>query len=202
MAEDTPSDVSTSAEEITAPAEPASEAAPEATAETASDATPETAAPIAAEPEGEPELVEMEIWRPQRRHKPSDRPRRHHRKAADAPANADATATPDGKTDDAAKTSRRERNKGKYDAFGKGKEAGQTGDGRKPGGHKGKRPDRNKGGERDRNAKGGGKGNAKGSAKGSERREWSSAPPRRERGIDPDSPFAALAVLKERVEGK
>lgn len=189
--------------EATAPAE----ATPEETAET----TPETPAEASAEPATasteateanadatSEELVELEIWRPQRRNKPNEqRPRRPRRKPADATAAkadgapADAAAKPD----DEARRSRRDRNKGKYDAFGK---SGDQKSGERKDAPKGKRNDR----QGDRNKGKGPRDDRKGGNKGGERREWSSAPPRRERGIDPDSPFAALAVLKERADGK
>ena len=92
--------------------------------------------------------------------------------------------TGEAKPDEAARRARRDRNKGKYEAFGKGGD--QKG---------GNRDNRNKPGRDSRNK-------GKGGAKDGERREWTSAPPRREREVDPDSPFAALAVLKERVKDK
>ena len=205
------------AEEIVAE-EVAAEAASEVTEAVVAETTDATEATEAAAPAevAAAEMVELEIWRPQRRPRPGEeaqqRQRRPRRKpvnanaAATAPADGSAPATGEAKPADAAHGARRDRNKGKYDAFGKGKEGGERKEGseRQAGGRpdnrndnrkegpKGKRRDDRKGGGRDdRNNKGG------------ERREWSSAPPpRRERGIDPDSPFAALAVLKERAEGK
>ncbi|MDO8422911.1 MAG: helicase-related protein [Parvibaculum sp.] len=196
--------------------------APEAVAAETTEATEAASAEPAVAPEEvateevAAEMVELEIWRPQRRPRPGEqaqqRPRRPRRKPVDAnataaaPADGSAPATGDAKPADAARGARRDRNKGKYDAFGKGgkegggkegseRQAGARNEGRpdnRKDGPKGKRRDDRKGGGRDdRNNKGG------------ERREWSSTPPpRRERGIDPDSPFAALAVLKERAEGK
>ena len=70
----------------------------------------------------------------------------------------------------------------------KSRRDGDRRDGDGPGGGKRERDNRGK----DRRKDHGGK--------GAERREYSSRPPR-ERGPDPDSPFAALAVLKERVRG-
>ncbi|MDO8288067.1 MAG: helicase-related protein [Parvibaculum sp.] len=186
------------------------EAVAEAEAEAAAPQATEAVATDAVAATDDADMVELEIWRPQRRHKPEQqvqRQRRPRRKpeGAVAGAPAEAGAAPAGgeaRPADAARPSRRDRNKGKYDAFGKGKEAGAAapaGDrpqGERKEGFKGKRRDeRNKGGDRRDDRKGGNK--------GGERREWSSAPPpRREREIDPDSPFAALAVLKERGLGK
>jgi ATP-dependent RNA helicase SUPV3L1/SUV3 len=200
------------ADETNATAEPTEQpteaVTPEpATPETAaSDATTETVtadaeATMPADEVETEELVELEIWRPQRRHNPAERPRRNRRKPnAATTAQGATTDTPavagEAKAEDGARRSRRDRNKGKYDAFGKAGE-NKTGE-KRTDGPRGKRSDRPKGGNRDdRNRSGG-----KGGAKGGERREWSSAPPRREREIDPDSPFAALAVLKERVDPK
>ncbi|MGV8998019.1 MAG: helicase-related protein [Parvibaculaceae bacterium] len=181
-----------------------------AEAEVSSEETPVAAEAEVAAATDDAEMVELEIWRPQRRQKPNEqaqRPRRPRRKpegAVAATGEAGAPATGDAKPDDAARHSRRDRNKGKYDAFGKGRE-GEKKDGAQTqeargseGGRPKRRDDRNKSGGRD-DRKGGGKGGNK----GGERREWNSAPPpRREREIDPDSPFAALAVLKERGMGK
>jgi ATP-dependent RNA helicase SUPV3L1/SUV3 len=145
---------------------------------------PEQTAAIPAE---EGELVELEVWRPQRKRNPDAVPR--HRRArngapgeagtavdANAPAEkrefrrprADKNETPEGRNDNRKHAKRNDRDqrqggdrgKGDFDKRGRGK------------------PDR------DRN----------------ERQTYSAKPPRREREIDPDSPFAALAVLKERVQ--
>ncbi|MEN6541182.1 helicase-related protein [Parvibaculum sp.] len=161
--------------------------APEAASEEATPAEIAEATVAEAAPAGEDELVELEIWRPVRRHKPEQRPRREH-KAEGAEAGAEA------------QQSRRERYKGpnrerdgekRADAGGKRNERHG---GRKEGGRK---EDERKGGK----PRHGGKDRDERHGKGSERREYSSKPPRREREIDPDSPFAALAVLKERVRG-
>lgn len=194
---DTPETVAPEATETTQPAEAAS-------------AEPAIAAEAAATEEVAAEMVELEIWRPQRRPRPGEqaqqRQRRPRRKpvdanAAAAPADGAAPATGDAKPADAARGARRDRNKGKYDAFGKGKEGGERQAGaRTEGGRPDNRKDGPKGKRRD-DRKGGGRDDR--NNKGGERREWASTPPpRRERGIDPDSPFAALAVLKERAEGK
>lgn len=204
-AEETQTD--TPAAEVTTASTEASEvtAAPaETTPEETTDATPEAPVEASAEPAAvsadasSEELVELEIWRPQRRNKPNEqRPRRTRRKPADATAaKADgAPADTAAKPDDEARRSRRDRNKGKYDAFGKG---GDQKSGERKDAPKGKRNDR----QGDRHKGKGPRDDRKGGNKGGERREWSSTPPRRERGIDPDSPFAALAVLKERADGK
>ncbi|MDR3497664.1 MAG: helicase-related protein [Parvibaculum sp.] len=171
------------------------------------DAAPaaEGAAP-APEAEAEAELVEMEIWRPARRHKPAPR-ERHARRSEAAPAEG-AAATAEGAPGEA----RRERHRRpRREKQGEVRTESQA---KKPEGERGDRPardnrskdqrpnkdnrnkdNRHKGGpdrNKDRDKDRGGRG---------ERREWTAAPPRREREVDPDSPFAALAVLKERVRG-
>ncbi|MFZ3032693.1 MAG: helicase-related protein [Parvibaculum sp.] len=177
-------------------AEVASEESPEpvtieieAAARTDLPTTSEAPASEAKATTEEEELVELEIWRPQRRHKPAERPRRARRKPAEATTDGTPSPKAEGETgeakpDDAARRARRDRNKGKYEAFGKN---GDQKDGN--------RDNRNKPGRDNRNK-------SKGGPKGGERREWTSAPPRREREVDPDSPFAALAVLKERAKDK
>ena len=207
-----------SAEPMETPAEvveeeiPASiEASGEPTDEVAaSEEIPVMEAGAQAEPaEAEAELVELEIWRPQRRHKPEQRPR-HHRKAAVVAEGAPATAegeTGDKKSEEPRRQRSRERYKGKRDDNkGAGVQAGNDDNKTDNSGNKGNRDKFAKGGRKEgrrdgpRDDRKDGRRDDRG--KGGERREWSSAPPRREREIDPDSPFAALAVLKERVQGK
>lgn len=163
-------------------------------------ATEATEAPSvdAAPADTEAELVELEIWRPQRRHKPEPR-QRHVRKAEGA--DAAKTETGETKSEEPSRRQRhaRGRNQGKRDDKPAEVQAGNEANRGKPrqDGRKDGRRDDRKGGHKD-----GRKDGRKDDRKGGERREWSSAPPRREREIDPDSPFAALAVLKERVGGK
>ncbi|HEY4343766.1 MAG TPA: helicase-related protein [Parvibaculum sp.] len=222
--------VETISSESHAPAAPvAAEAAPEAGLETSpetneeeipasEEAHDEPAAEVAAAeeipaaeapaPEAEVELVELEIWRPQRRHKPEQRPRHHRRPAAATGAVAAEGETGEKKTDEPRRQRSRERYKGKRDdnnAAGvqtdnEGNKADNAG---KPG-NRGNRDKFAKGGRKDGGRRDGPRDGRKDDRnnKGGERREWSSTPPRREREIDPDSPFAALAVLKERVQGK
>ncbi|HEX7776393.1 MAG TPA: helicase-related protein [Parvibaculum sp.] len=191
----------------TASAEAAPDAATEAETKP-SEAILAEAEPAAAQAAGEAELVELEIWRPARRHKPAPR-ERHARKREATPAAEGAAAATEGAPAEA----RRERHRRPR----RGKPAEQQTDqqAKTPEGARGERSQENRGKDnRDKRAKdqrgdrnkdnrhkGGGKDRDKDRGGRGERREWSSAPPRREREVDPDSPFAALAVLKERVRG-
>lgn len=169
-------------------------------------AAPETVSPEAAAPGHEPAsestagagLVELEIWRPVRRHKPLPRQsRRHERTEGEGAGQGRDEERSEGQKQ--ARGERRDRQpdrdrtRHEKQAGGKSRRDGDRRDGDRrdgdgPGGGKRERDNRGK----DRRKDHGGK--------GAERREYSSRPPR-ERGPDPDSPFAALAVLKERVRG-
>ncbi|OAF17181.1 helicase-related protein [Bradyrhizobium neotropicale] len=215
------------AEEGTAPAEPAGlEAAAAETAATEAAASPDAAAPGAeAAAEGapaEPELVE--VWRPGGRHedrKPRHERHRHQRhqrpqagaQAGAAPAEGEAAQAADGE-----KRGERHRHGGHRKDFRKGREeGGQGGDRREPRGDdknrrfEGKDRDRSKGkfGERE----GGREHRGRDRDKGRDRRDRESGPslrpyassanPReRDRPIDPNSPFAKLAALKEQLAGR
>jgi ATP-dependent RNA helicase SUPV3L1/SUV3 len=196
--------VEASAEPMETPAEtvneeiPASVEAPEEAA--ASEEIPIGEAGAEATPvEPEAELVELEIWRPQRRHKPEQRPRHHRRPVAAASAEgapAGESETGDKKSEEPRRRHSRERYKGKRDD--------DKGAGVRFGNDDKKADNADKRGNRDKFARKEGRRDGRKDdrgAKGGERREWTSAPPRREREIDPDSPFAALAVLKERGLG-
>lgn len=145
-------------------------------------ASDEPAPEVASTEGGEPpladtELVELEIWRPVRRHKPAPRERQAR--------SAETTPAEEAQAGEPRRRPHRERKREEKTSEGKAAE-GRPGGERKRGEHRGKeRRD-------DRHSKPG---------KGAERREYSAKPPRREREVDPDSPFAALAVLKERVRG-
>jgi ATP-dependent RNA helicase SUPV3L1/SUV3 len=201
----TPAEASAPVEET--PSEMPAVATEPSEAEPAVETAVETAdaAPVV---EAEAELVEMEIWRPARRHKPAPR-ERHARRGAAAPAEGAAASATDGAPGEAKRERHRRprRHRGApaqqvrvlvagLDARGDRANDNRNKDNREKRG-KDQRGDRNK----DNRHKGGGKDRDKDRGGRGERREWSSAPPRREREVDPDSPFAALAVLKERVRG-
>lgn len=166
--------------------EPVSETAAEPTSEPVSAATASAEAAPAAEP------VELEIWRPVRRNKPQQQNRSARRRPA--ARSADSAAPAEGTPADGEKTDARPRRDNRRD------------------GNKSERPNRS---NQDRNAKGGkpqgnrednrgpkgrnadkGRNDKDGGSKG-----YRDPKPNR-REPDPDSPFAALAILKERGLGK
>ncbi len=184
-----PATVETAAAEMETAPEVESEAGPVETASTdvasaeAASAEAATTDNEAGAAEAGEELVELEIWRPVRRNKPAAR-ERHPRRAEGAEA---------GEAQE-----RRGRHRGD-----KSREAKAGGD-RKPAEGRGQPRDKNRDKDRsDRDRRGKDRRDERHGkpGKGPERREYSAKPPRREREIDPDSPFAALAVLKERVRG-
>lgn len=217
-------------EETTAPAEAAGlEAAAAETAATEAAASADAAAPEAAvaPAAAEPELVE--VWRPGGRHedrKPRHERHRHQRHHQPRPqAGAEAGAAPgaaSGEAAEGAKSGHRHgggRRDGGRD-FRKPREGGGEGAPRPEG-----RDDRNrrfegKGGDKDRNrdkGKFGDKGRdnrGRDRDKGRDRRDRESGPslrpyassattPReRDRPVDPNSPFAKLAALKEQLSGR
>jgi ATP-dependent RNA helicase SUPV3L1/SUV3 len=207
-----------------AAAEPAGlEAAPAEIAAVEAAASADAAAPVEASAEAapaEPELVE--VWRPGGRHedrKPRHERHRHqrHHHQPRAQAGAEAGAAPaEGGEAKPADGERRERHRhgGPRKDFRKGREQGEGGERREGRDDKsrrfeGKDRDRNKGKPGDRE---GGR-EHRGRDKGRDRRDRESGPslrpyassanPReRERPIDPNSPFAKLAALKEQLAGR
>ncbi len=210
-------------EEAAAPAE-AAEAAPAEAAATEAVASADAAAPVeAAATPTEPELIE--VWRPGGRHadrKPRHERHRHqrHHHQPRAQAGAQAAAPTEGEAAqgaDGEKRGERHRHGGHRKDFRKGREeGGQGGDRREQRDDKnrrfeGKDRDRNKGkpGERD----GGREHRGRDRDKGRDRRDRESGPslrpyassanPReRDRPVDPNSPFAKLAALKEQLAGR
>ncbi|MDA9508442.1 helicase [Bradyrhizobium sp. CCBAU 11386] len=217
------------AEEAAAPTEAAGlEAAPAEAAAVEAAASPDAAAPVEAAP-AEPELVE--VWRPGGRHedrKPRHERHRHQRhhhqprpqagaEAGAAPAEGEAAQGADGE-----KRDERHRHGGRRDGgrdFRKGREGGGEGaprpEGRDDknrsfqGKDRDKDRDRNKGkfgGDRDKGRDNRGRDRDKGRDRqgGPSLRPYaSSANPReRDRPVDPNSPFAKLAALKEQLAGR
>ncbi|MEK9284801.1 MULTISPECIES: helicase-related protein [unclassified Bradyrhizobium] len=207
------------AEEAAAPTEAAGlEAAPAETAATEAAVSADAAAPVeAAATPAEPELVE--VWRPGGRHedrKPRHERHRHQRhqrpqagaQAGAAPAEGEAAQAADGE-----QRGERHRHGGRKD-FRKGREQGEGGDRRE------QRDDKNRrfeGKDRDRSkgkfGDGGREHRGRDRDKGRDRRDRESGPahrpyassanPReRDRPIDPNSPFAKLAALKEQLAGR
>ncbi|WP_439359077.1 helicase-related protein [Bradyrhizobium sp. DASA03007] len=207
------------AEETAAPAEAAGlEAAAAETAATEAAVSPDAAAPEAA---AEPELVE--VWRPGGRHedrKPRHERHRHQRHHHRPQAGAEGAAAAPGEAAQSADGEKRgerhrhggHRRDGAKD-FRKPREGGEGGD---------RREDRNRsfqGKDRDNKGKFGGdrdKGRehrGRDRDKGRDRRDRESGPslrpyassanPReRDRPVDPNSPFAKLAALKEQLSGR
>ncbi|WP_342725117.1 helicase-related protein [Bradyrhizobium sp. B097] len=213
-----------------AAAETPSEPVADAPAEAASaDAAPAEAAPAAAETPAEPQMVE--VWRPggrsderrphhrghdrnrgRHQNKPAEgaqaaegggegekrehhrRPRRHQdfrvpRPAAPADGAAPAAAAPADGAPREDKGQRRERFEGK------GRDERRR-DNKFGGGDR-------KGGDRDRGGRDFGKGGRDKREGGPSHRPYASSAPReRDRPIDPNSPFAKLAALKEQLAGR
>ncbi|SDI87001.1 ATP-dependent RNA helicase SUPV3L1/SUV3 [Bradyrhizobium sp. Rc2d] len=210
------------AEETAASAEAAGlEAAAAETAATEAAASPDAAAPEAAATPAEPELVE--VWRPGGRHedrKPRHERHRHQRHHHRPQAGAEGAAAAPGEAAQSADGEKRgerhrhggHRRDGAKD-FRKPREGGEGGD---------RREDRNRsfqGKDRDNKGKFGGdrdKGRehrGRDRDKGRDRRDRESGPslrpyassanPReRDRPVDPNSPFAKLAALKEQLSGR
>jgi ATP-dependent RNA helicase SUPV3L1/SUV3 len=158
----------------------------------AGDAPEGTVAELAAETPAEPAFIE--VWRPGRgdrpRHhqRPQGQHRRHDRQQPQAAApqgepadGAPAQAAPDGNAPDGTQRQHRDRPPRRFQRPDK---SGQRSDerGNQRGDHGGKH-----GRDRDRR---------------DNRPPQQQAAPKREKRIDPDSPFAALAALKARLEGK
>ncbi|APO48720.1 helicase [Bradyrhizobium diazoefficiens] len=215
------------AEEAAVPTEAAGlEAAPAEAAAVEAAASPDAAAPVeAAAAPAEPELVE--VWRPGGRHedrKPRHERHRHQRhhqprpqagaEAGAAPAEGEAAQAADGE-----KRGERHRHGGHRKDFRKGREGGADGaprpEGRDDknrsfqGKDRDKDRDRNKGkfgGDRDKGRDNRGRDRDKGRDRqgGPSLRPYaSSANPReRDRPVDPNSPFAKLAALKEQLAGR
>ncbi|MBC7151622.1 MAG: helicase [Rhizobium sp.] len=177
------------AEETPAVAEEAPAAAEETPAATEENAAPAEGAAVSGEPAAEDaaaaEPKPVLLWRPggradnQRGARPAgDRQRAGHRGSNRAPA--------EGQTEGKRDERRRDGEGGK----GRDKDGGRGGPG-----HKGDRSERQDRGERkdrpnnrpDRDAK-------------SQPARFEAKPPRKEKPIDPDSPFAKLAALKEQMK--
>ncbi|WP_322514832.1 helicase-related protein [Rhodopseudomonas palustris] len=192
-------------------AEPTADAAPREAAESdapatesaAADEAPAGSAAVAAETAApaEPEMVE--VWRPggrsdEHRARP-DRNRQRHRPQQGGQAAAPAEGEAGEAKRDRPGGGRRGDRKGGGDfrrdrREGEGAPAQAAGEGRPP-------RERFKGrGDKQDKFKGGPKGGRDNQGGGSHRQVHSSAPPReRDRPIDPNSPFAKLAALKEQL---
>ena len=211
------------AEPAEAPVETVSEAAPSEAP--ASEAAPsETAAPEAAASPAEPELVE--VWRPAGRHE--DRKHQHHRhdrprhRRNDSPRSdqGQQSATGEGQSDQArpeqGDDSRRDRGKNfrRNRRHGGPQQGAPTGaaEGQRDGQRDGQGGDNARPREDERRFHGKGKGRPnrphgdrreqrdEGRPQRHERPAQQQQRPQRDRPIDPNSPFAKLAALKEQLE--
>lgn len=197
------------------------EAAAAETVATEAAASPDAAAPEAAAAPAEPEPELVEVWRPGGRHedrKPRHErhrhQRQHHQPRPQAAAEAGSAAAP-GEAAEGAKPGERHRHGGGHRRdggrdFRKPREGGDD-KGRRFEGkdrdNKGRDRDKGKfGGDRDKGRDNRGRDRDKGRDRqgGPSLRPYaSSANPReRDRPVDPNSPFAKLAALKEQLSGR
>jgi Superfamily II DNA and RNA helicases len=178
------------ATEETAAAQPAEavEAAEPAVAEAATAEAPTAEASAAAPAEAE-EPKPVLLWRPgtgrdndQRGGRP-----RHGERRGSGPRNAGGEAgQATGRQDDRRGGDRRE-----------GRQNGERREGGKPNRDNNRRPDNNNRADRH---EGGGRPDRGDRGKGSQPSRFEAKPPRKEKPIDPDSPFAKLAALKEQMK--
>jgi ATP-dependent RNA helicase SUPV3L1/SUV3 len=174
-----PTDVSDNAEQsaVEAPAEPE-------TASTDETASAAPAADLLATPEAPAEPKPVLLWRPGGRND-NQRPVRAQGERRNSGTNQGARTE--------------QKTEGRTDAP---RESGNRDDKRRDGGHNGKPRDRD--GQRDKNAPRGDR-NDRGArkdrdTKAAQPQRFEAKPPRKEKPMDPDSPFAKLAALKEQMK--
>lgn len=183
----------TNTETAEQPAAEAGEAAATeaATAEASSEATSAEAAPAA---KAEPELVE--VWRPGGRsdeHRPRhDRNRHRNRPQHGAPAGATEGEAAEAKGDRGGGRGKGDFRRNRRDQEGEGGRREASGEGRPP-------RERFKGRDKFQDKYQGGPKGGRDNQGGSHRQVHSSAPRERDRPMDPNSPFAKLAALKEQL---
>ncbi|MFT3939620.1 helicase-related protein [Rhodopseudomonas sp.] len=173
-------------------AEAGEAAATEATtAEASSEAAGAEAAPAA---KAEPELVE--VWRPGGRsdeHRPRhDRNRHRNRPQHGAPAGATEGEAAEAKGDRGGGRGKGDFRRNRRDQEGEGGRREASGEGRPP-------RERFKGRDKFQDKYQGGPKGGRDNQGGSHRQVHSSAPRERDRPMDPNSPFAKLAALKEQL---
>ncbi|PZA11099.1 helicase [Rhodopseudomonas palustris] len=182
----------------TSAAETAEQPAGEATAAAATtDEAPSKAASAEAAPaaKAEPELIE--VWRPGGRsdeHRPRhDRNRHRNRPQNGANAGASEGESADAKGDRGGRRGKGDFRRDRNDQGGDGGRREASGEGRPP-------RERFKGRDKFQDKyQGGPKGGRDNKGGGSHRQVHSSAPRERDRPMDPNSPFAKLAALKEQL---
>ncbi|AVT74565.1 helicase [Rhodopseudomonas palustris] len=161
------------------------------TAEASSEAAGAEAAPAA---KAEPELVE--VWRPGGRsdeHRPRhDRNRHRNRPQHGAPAGATEGEAAEAKGDRGGGRGKGDFRRNRRDQEGEGGRREASGEGRPP-------RERFKGRDKFQDKYQGGPKGGRDNQGGSHRQVHSSAPRERDRPMDPNSPFAKLAALKEQL---
>ncbi|NEW97243.1 helicase-related protein [Rhodopseudomonas sp. BR0G17] len=161
------------------------------TAEASSEAASAEAAPVA---KAEPELVE--VWRPGGRsdeHRPRhDRNRHRNRPQHGAPAGATEGEAAEAKGDRGGGRGKGDFRRNRRDQEGEGGRREASGEGRPP-------RERFKGRDKFQDKYQGGPKGGRDNQGGSHRQVHSSAPRERDRPMDPNSPFAKLAALKEQL---
>ncbi len=183
----------TNTETAEQPAADAGEAA--ATEATAAEASPAAASDEAAPAaKTEPELVE--VWRPGGRsdeHRPRhDRNRHRNRPQHGAPAGATEGEAAEAKGDRGGGRGKGDFRRNRRDQEGEGGRREASGEGRPP-------RERFKGRDKFQDKYQGGPKGGRDNQGGSHRQVHSSAPRERDRPMDPNSPFAKLAALKEQL---
>ncbi|WP_346296228.1 helicase [Rhodopseudomonas sp. P1] len=183
----------TNTETAEQPAAEAGEAA--ATEATAAEASPAAASAEAAPAaKAEPELVE--VWRPGGRsdeHRPRhDRNRHRNRPQHGAPAGATEGEAAEAKGDRGGGRGKGDFRRNRRDQEGEGGRREASGEGRPP-------RERFKGRDKFQDKYQGGPKGGRDNQGGSHRQVHSSAPRERDRPMDPNSPFAKLAALKEQL---
>lgn len=183
----------TNTETAEQPAAEAGEAA--ATEATAAEASPAAASDEAAPAaKAEPELVE--VWRPGGRsdeHRPRhDRNRHRNRPQHGAPAGATEGEAAEAKGDRGGGRGKGDFRRNRRDQEGEGGRREASGEGRPP-------RERFKGRDKFQDKYQGGPKGGRDNQGGSHRQVHSSAPRERDRPMDPNSPFAKLAALKEQL---
>ena len=183
----------TNTETAEQPAAEAGEAA--ATEATAAEVSPAAASAEAAPTaKAEPELVE--VWRPGGRsdeHRPRhDRNRHRNRQQHGAPAGATEGETAEAKGDRGGGRGKGDFRRNRRDQEGEGGRREASGEGRPP-------RERFKGRDKFQDKYQGGPKGGRDNQGGSHRQVHSSAPRERDRPMDPNSPFAKLAALKEQL---
>ncbi|MBW6424038.1 helicase [Rhizobium sp. XQZ8] len=200
-------DATETSSEAVAPveADASTEAAPIEAAPAEAVATEETAVSDEVKPTEPEEPKPVLLWRPgggresnQRGGRPQHGDRRGH---GGQPRNAGgAEGAPQGRRDDRRDGERKEGDR--KDARPSGNRDQERRDGGRPNRDNNRRPDNNRGDRPNRGERpeGGSRPDRNDRGKGPQPARFEAKPPRKEKPIDPDSPFAKLAALKEQMK--